>query len=109
MTNNLRPPTVPDAARLHSLRKLSPAPANPHILENVVSQAMVTLEVQACFLHLLRDAGEFDVEATQIQPGLDANGSTALSLQLLKKVVETGKFYLDDDLRKLFPDVPFIT
>jgi CheY-like chemotaxis protein len=108
MTNNLRPPTVPDAARLYALRKLSPAPANPHILENVVSQAVVTLEVQACFLHLLGDSGEFDVEATQIQQGLEANGSIALSLQLLKKVVETGKFYLDHDLRKGFPGVPLI-
>src|SRR4051794_10926333 len=100
MTNNFRPPTVPDAARLHALRKLRPAPANTHILESVVSQAVVTLEVQACFLHLLGDSGAFDVEAAQFRQGLDANESTEVSLQLLKKVVETGKLYLDHDLQK---------
>jgi CheY-like chemotaxis protein len=109
MTKNLRPPTVPNAARLHALRKLSPGLANPQLLENIVSQAVVTLEVHACFLHLLGDSGEFDVEATHIQDGLDANDSIALGLHSAKKVVETGKFYLEDDLRKSFPGVPLIT
>jgi CheY-like chemotaxis protein len=109
MTKKLTQPTVPNDVRLQALRKLSPVPAKPQVLGNVVSQAVATLNVQACFLHLLGDSGAFDVEAAEIQPGLDADSSTALSVQLLKRVIESGKFHLDHNLSDGFPGVPLIT
>jgi CheY-like chemotaxis protein len=66
------------------------------------------LNVRACVFHRLAPAKEPEVVAVHTKPGEDAQELSGLASRLVKQVIETGRFHMNNDLQGWYPRDPVV-
>jgi CheY-like chemotaxis protein len=108
MINDVQVQETLNAARLHALLRLSSSPAQSNRPARIATEAVTMLNVLACVFHRIAAAKEPEVVAAHTKPGEDPQELSGLASRLVKQVIETGRFHMNNDLQGWYPRDPVV-